>query len=48
MAIREYLPLNFAIMRHPSNWVTVILMVILAGIALDVILAWHSSKTPSE
>jgi len=36
----EYIPLNFAIMKQPMNWVIVLLMVIIAGFMLDIILAY--------
>lgn len=31
-------PINFAIVRHPMNWVTLFLMVFIAGIAVHLIL----------
>lgn len=43
----DYLPLNFAIMRHPSNWLTVLLMALIAGFVLDLILTWHRSNNPA-
>lgn len=36
--IKGYIPLNFAIMRNPVNWVIVILMIAIAGLGLSVIL----------
>lgn len=33
----KYIPLNFAIMASPVNWVIVFLMVLFAGIALRVV-----------
>lgn len=32
--IKNYLPINFAILSNPVNWVLVTLMVALAGVAL--------------
>lgn len=35
MNIREYIPLNFAIMANGYNWVVLTLMVVLAGMMLS-------------
>lgn len=39
----DYLPINFDLIKHPSNWLIVILMVVIAGIALDVVLQFANS-----
>ena len=36
--------INFEILQHPVNWVTVILMVLIGGMALHFILKWGSSS----
>lgn len=36
-AVRKYLPLNFALMANPVNWVIITLMVALAGLGLALI-----------
>jgi hypothetical protein len=37
MEFARYIPLNFALMRNPFNWVIVTLMVMIAGLALNLI-----------
>lgn len=41
--------LNFAILKHPANWLTVVLMVLIAGIAAHFILEYANmmSAKPS-
>lgn len=40
--------LNFAILKHPVNWLTVFLMVALGMIALNLILTpWHTQSPDS-
>lgn len=34
--------INFEIIKHPINWITVILMVLIAAIALHFVLKWES------
>jgi hypothetical protein len=36
----KYIPLNWRIMQHPVNWIIVVLMVLIAGFALDIINRW--------
>jgi hypothetical protein len=44
----NWVPLNWDIMRHPVNWIIVFLMVVIAGIALDVLSQWAASvKSPA-
>ena len=33
----EYIPLNFELLRNPYNWVVVLLMVMIAGLAVATI-----------
>ena len=33
----DYLPLNFQMMRHPYNWIVLILMVSIAGFGLALV-----------
>lgn len=41
----KWLPINTDILRNPYNWVVVILMVIIAGLALHLIFAPQSLPT---
>lgn len=34
--------INWEIIKHPINWVTVVLMVLIAAIALHFVLKWES------
>lgn len=36
-ALRKWLPLNFALIGNPVNWVIVVLMIAIAGIAMTLI-----------
>lgn len=36
--------INFDLMKHPMNWVTVILMVLIAGIFVHIILGYQSTS----
>lgn len=39
------LPINWAIIKHPLNWVIVLLMTFIALIALNVVLTpWHKPQ----
>jgi hypothetical protein len=41
----DWLPINWAIIKHPINWAIVFLMVFIAMIALNYLLApWHSPQ----
>jgi hypothetical protein len=42
----EWLPLNFAILRNPVNWLTVWTLLLLAGLLLDQALQYHT-KSPA-
>jgi hypothetical protein len=46
MEFTKYIPLNFAIMANPFNWVNVLLMVLIGGLALHLILP-PDAVTPS-
>ena len=35
--MRKYIPLNFALMANPINWVIITLMVLLAGMAFALV-----------
>jgi len=38
--------LNWALMKHPINWVTITLMVIIGTIALNIVMTpWHANKS---
>jgi hypothetical protein len=40
----DWLPLNFAILRNPVNWLTVWTLLLLAGLLLDRILEYHTGQ----
>jgi len=42
MEIRDYVPLNTELMANPVNWVIILLMVFIAGLALS--LAFHNPQ----
>lgn len=42
----KYIPLNFALMANPVNWLIVTLMVLLAGIAFA--LVFHPANDEAE
>jgi hypothetical protein len=41
----ERIPLNFALMRNPVNWIIVLLMVYIVGLALS--LLFHRQVLPT-
>jgi len=45
----KWVPINWAIIGHPLNWVTITLMVILGMFALNLLLSpWHVTDTSSD
>lgn len=40
----KLIPLNWRMMAHPVNWFTVLLMVLIAGFALDIINSWWAQQ----
>lgn len=42
----KYIPLNFALMANPVNWIIITLMVMMAGIAFA--LVFHPANQESE
>lgn len=46
--LSKYIPLNFALMANPYNWIVVTLMVLIAGMALAAIFPTSNpgAKTP--
>ncbi len=48
MPIKDYIPLNFELMKNPINWVIIFLMVALAGTALVYILQSFSGQNVSN
>jgi len=40
----DKIPLNFALLSHPANWINVTLMVVIVGLALSLI--FHRSFLP--
>ena len=43
MNIREKIPLNFELMMNPVNWVIVLLMIAIAGLAVHLIFSQTSN-----
>jgi hypothetical protein len=43
VAIKDSIPLNFALMANPLNWIIITLMVLMGGIALHLIVN-HTSE----
>jgi hypothetical protein len=41
----EYIPLNFALMKNPLNWLTLILMVTIGAFAVDALMRLTLSQT---
>ena len=41
-------PLNWRILAHPINWITVLLMVLIAGIALDIANQWFEQQKAGQ
>lgn len=39
----DWIPLNFALLRNPYNWVIVILMLLVAGLALAYVFPQNSA-----
>lgn len=37
--------INWALIKNPVNWIIVVLMLIIAGFALDVILRWQNPSS---
>lgn len=45
----DWLPINWAIAKHPLNWVIITLMVIIGMFALNLVLSpWHVTDTSSD
>jgi hypothetical protein len=40
--------INFEILKHPLNWVTVILMVLIAGIGFHFFLQYQTGSNPAS
>lgn len=40
--------INWGLLKHPVNWVIVILMLIIGGVALDIILRWGTGGGPKS
>jgi hypothetical protein len=41
----EYIPINFAIIGHPINWLTVWLMVAIAAFAVNELINFFNSQS---
>lgn len=39
--------INFQILKHPINWIIVILMVLIAGIAFHFFMQWQVGTNPA-
>ena len=38
------MPINWGLIRNPLNWLTVILMMTLAGFVVDAIARWNTTR----
>jgi hypothetical protein len=43
MAARDYIPLNFEILRSPINWIIILLIVAFGGLAIALIVPGTST-----
>lgn len=41
----KYFPINFELIKNPYNWVVIVLMIVIAGLALHLIFAPASQPT---
>ena len=41
--VKKFTPINWALISNPWNWVIVLLMVVIATMALDVLLQWYNA-----
>ncbi len=48
MDIKEYIPLNFELMKNPLNWIIVFLMIAIAGLGLAFVMQSFSGRNSSE
>lgn len=39
---------NWGLLKNPVNWIVVILMILIAGIAIDLILTWQMGSRPGS
>jgi hypothetical protein len=44
----EYIPINFAIIGHPLNWLIVWLMIAIAAFALDQLISFFDVAQPTN
>lgn len=42
----QYIPLNFALMKNPFNWIILTLMVLIGGLALNAIFPAAAGQNP--
>jgi hypothetical protein len=40
--------LNWGMLKHPMNWVTVVLMVLIAGIAIHFFMSYQTGQNPAD
>lgn len=48
MALSEYIPINWTIIKHPLNWVIVLLMVLFVAFAADLLLMGVTGGSASD
>lgn len=41
-------PINWRIISHPANWFIVLLMVLIAAFAIDIVGDWYKNFTSGE
>lgn len=45
MRMPEFL-VNWSLLKNPVNWIIVVLMLVFAGVALDLVLSYLQTQTP--
>lgn len=44
----EWVPINWGLIKSPINWATILLMVVIFGIAVDVFLVFWAPKQTGD
>ncbi len=46
--VKKFTPLNWALISNPWNWAILLLMVLVATLALDLLLTWYNAPDASD
>lgn len=46
--LKDYIPINWDIIKHPLNWVIVLLMILLVAFAADLLLMHFTGGSASD